>query len=115
MKLNTRMRYGTRAMLELALRENETPVSAKEIAEHQEVSAKYLESVLASLRAANLVTSIRGAGGGYVLARPAAEITLRDLFEALEGTEGLVECTTNAELCHRHDACVTREVWAEMY
>lgn len=115
MKLSTRTRYGARAMLDLALRADPGPVSTKEIATNQQVSVKYLESVLASLRKAGLVRSLRGAGGGHVLAKPADEITLRDLFEVLEGTEALVPCSYEPELCDRAALCVTRDVWTEMY
>ncbi len=115
MKLSTRTRYGTRALLELAMHGDGTPMSAGDIAARQEVSEKYLESVLAALRQAGLVQSVRGAGGGYLLARQADDITLRDAYEALEGTDGLVECTDNAGLCTRSDGCVTREVWATIH
>jgi Rrf2 family protein len=115
MKLSTRTRYGTRALLELAMRDDGTPISASDIAARQELSEKYLESVLAALRQAGLVQSVRGAGGGYLLARQADAITLRDAYEALEGADGLVECTDNAGLCTRSDGCVTREVWAAIH
>jgi Rrf2 family protein len=115
MKLSTRTRYGTRALLELAMRDDDAPMSAGDIAARQEVSEKYLESVLATLRQAGLVQSVRGAGGGYLLARSAEAITLRDAYEALEGADGLVECTDNAGLCTRSDGCVTREVWAAIH
>jgi len=115
MKLSTRTRYGARAMLELALREEPNPVSTKEIATRQQVSVKYLESVLATLRQAGLVRSLRGAGGGHVLGKPAQEITLRDVFEALEDSQAFVPCTYEPGVCERADLCVTREVWTEMY
>lgn len=115
MKLNTKTRYGTRAMLELALKEEPGPLSAKEIAEGQDVSVKYLESLLAALRKAGLVRSIRGAGGGYMLARSPEEITVREIFEVFEGTQGLVPCTDDPDLCERSKICPTHEVWAEMF
>jgi Rrf2 family protein len=90
-------------------------VSIREIAEHQEVSPKYLEHLLAALRSAGLVRSVRGSQGGQVLARNPAEINLRDIYHVFEGPEGFVECTTSPELCERLDGCVTRDVWAQMY
>jgi Rrf2 family protein len=102
-------------MLELALRYDEGPVSSKEIAEEQEISQKYLESLMAMLRTAGLVRSIRGAAGGHVLARPPDRITLRDVFEALEGQDGFIHCTVEPSSCSRVDICVTQEVWAELY
>ncbi|HSR29811.1 MAG TPA: Rrf2 family transcriptional regulator [Anaerolineae bacterium] len=117
MKLGTKTRYSTRAMLELALNYDSESrvVSAREIAEHQELSPKYLESLLAALRSAGLVRSVRGTEGGYTLTRPPAQINLREIYHVFEGTEGFVECTTNPEYCKRTDGCATQEVWAEMY
>jgi Rrf2 family cysteine metabolism transcriptional repressor len=115
MKLSTKTRYGTRAMLDLALNSGEDVVSARELAARQGISAKYLEQLLASLRAAGLVRTIRGARGGHTLSRQAGEINLREIYEVFEGVEGFVGCTTSPELCQRSDTCVTTEVWADMY
>ena len=115
MKLSTRARYGVRAMLELGLRETQSPVSTKEIADDQQVSAKYLEAVLANLRKAGLIRSVRGAGGGHVLAKAPSEINLRDIYEALEGTESFVSCTVAPGNCRQALTCVPREIWAAMY
>jgi len=115
MRLSTRTRYGVRAMLELAIREGSTPVSTREIADKQHISPKYLEAVLTAVRKAGLVRSVRGAGGGHVLARSATEITLREVFEVLEGAEAFVPCTSDPTLCDRVGECVAREVWADMY
>jgi len=104
-------------MLDLALNyDTEDGVtSVKEIAARQQVSPKYLEHLLASLRAAGLVRSVRGASGGHTLCRPPAEINMRQIYHVFEGTEGFIECTTSPELCDRSDGCVTREVWTQMY
>jgi Rrf2 family transcriptional regulator, cysteine metabolism repressor len=115
MKLNTKMRYGTRALLELALHVEQGPLSLTEIAASQELSEKYLESLFGILRSAGLVRSQRGAQGGYVLARPAEQITLRQVFDVLEGQEAYVPCTLDHNACQRWTNCVTQEVWAQMY
>lgn len=115
MKLSTRTRYGARAMLDLALDYGKGPISSKEIAERQNLSQKYLENLMTTLRSAGLIRSVRGPQGGHVLASPPEEITLRAIFEALEGASGFVECTTNPDLCERHADCLTQEVWAHMY
>ena len=115
MRITTKTRYGMRAMLDLALNDEQWPLSSRLISEHQEVSVKYLELVMSLLRNAGLVRSLRGAQGGHELARPAEEITLREIFDALEGHGGLVECTFSPERCTRSDHCVTQEVWAGMY
>jgi Rrf2 family protein len=115
MKLGTRTRYATRAMLELALKYTEGTVSAREIASQQHVSPKYLEQLLTSLRSANLVRSVRGAQGGHTLTRHPAQVNLRQIYEAIEGTEGFVACTTCPEVCDRTETCATREIWDQLY
>ena len=117
MKLGTKTRYSTRAMVDLALNyeTGNGVVAVKEIAARQQVSPKYLEHLLASLRTAGLIRSVRGAKGGHTLARPPAEINLREIYHVFEGKEGFVECTTSPEYCERTDGCVTRDVWAQMY
>jgi len=117
MKLGTKTRYSARAMLDLALNydKGSKAVSAREIAERQEVSLKYLENLLAALNSAGLVRSIRGPEGGHMLTRHPAQINLRQIYHVFEGTEGFVECTTDPEYCKRTDGCATQEVWAQMY
>jgi Rrf2 family protein len=115
MKLSTKARYGTRAMMELALNYERGMVSAREIAAQQRVSRKYLEHLLALLSSASLVTSARGAQGGHALARHPAQINLREIFDAVEGTEGFVPCTTCPEICDRTETCAARDVWARMH
>ena len=115
MKLSTRTRYGTRAMLYLAPSYEKGPISIKEIADHQQLSPKYLETLMATLRAAGLVRSARGAQGGHMLARPPDQITLRQIYTALEGPEKLVDCTADPQVCDRSGTCVTLEVWAQLY
>jgi len=116
-KLGTKTRYSSRAMLDLAINyeTGSGPVSTREIAEHQELSLKYLESLLAALRSAGLVRTVRGAQGGHMLTRHPAQINLREIYHVFEGTEGFVECTASPEYCSRPDGCATREVWAQMY
>jgi Rrf2 family protein len=109
------MRYGSRALVFLALQGSDAPVSVTDVAADQGLSAKYLEQVLAALRSAGLVRSARGAQGGYALARSPEDITLRQVYEALEGHEGLVDCTKCPEGCPRSSTCVAQEVWAEMH
>ena len=115
MKLNTKTRYGVRSILDLALNHTTEPVSLKDISSRQQLPYKYLEHVLTALRTAGLVRSIRGPRGGYTLTKPPDQITLREVFDILEGTEGLVHCTTEPQACDSYDMCVTREVWARMY
>ncbi|MDD5327595.1 MAG: Rrf2 family transcriptional regulator [Phycisphaerae bacterium] len=114
MKLSTRTRYGVRAALELAANQSKGPVQIKTIAHRQDISIKYLEQLMAILKSAGLVRSIRGAKGGYILAKPANQIKLSDVFNALEGPVTTVECLENKNYCARVTDCVTRQVWAEV-
>ena len=113
MKLSTNGRYGLRALIDLGLySENET-VSIASIAARQNISESYLEQLIAKLRKAGLVTSVRGAGGGYKLAKPAAEISVGDILRALEGSLDPVECPGLKEesSCGGSQFCVTKYVW----
>ena len=116
MKLSTKGRYGLRALIDLAVySENET-VSIASIASRQNISESYLEQLIAKLRKAGLVTSVRGAGGGYKLARPAQEISVGDVLRALEGNLDPVECPGLKEesSCDGSEFCVTKYVWQQI-
>ncbi len=115
MKLNTRVRYGTRAMLELAQHYGEVPRSLAQVAEAQNLSPKYLEALFRDLRTAGLLIARRGPQGGYALARPPEQINLRDISDVLDGQEPFVPCTADSGVCQRSDTCVARDVWARMY
>lgn len=113
MKLSTKGRYGLRAMIDLALNSEKDPVSICSIAERQAMSVSYLEQLVAKLKKAGLVKSIRGAQGGYVLAKPSSEISVGDILRALEGSLDPVECMGFDEEhgCSGSDICVTKHVW----
>lgn len=85
MKLSTKVRYGVKALFELAMHEGAGPVSLKLIADRQGLSEHYLEQLAAPMRKSGLINSIRGAQGGYVLSRPASQITVGEIIRALEG------------------------------
>jgi Rrf2 family transcriptional regulator, cysteine metabolism repressor len=114
MKLSTKGRYGVRLMFDLAVNAGNGPVSLKEIAARQEISEKYLSNIIPPLKNAGLIRSVRGAQGGYVLAKDRREITLKDILLVLEGPMCMVECTEQPELCKRADECLVRDVWAEV-
>jgi Rrf2 family protein len=114
MRLSTKGRYGTRAMLELALNEGKGPVLLREIAERQRISVKYLEQITPVLKSAGLINSNRGAGGGYYLARPADRITVKEIVEALEGPIRIVDCAGGKDICSKTDTCVTIDLWDEV-
>jgi len=114
MKLSTRTRYGMRAVIELAQHEEKRPLQLKAIAERQDISVKYLEQLMSMLRSSGLLRSIRGAKGGYILARPPEQINLSEIFRCLEGPVTTAECTENGDYCERSADCVAREVWIEV-
>ena len=114
MRLSTKGRYGARAMLDLALNSGEGPILLRDIARRQEVSEKYLEHSITALRKAGLVRSIRGARGGYVLAKSPAQTRLSEIMQVLEGSMAPVECVDDPQVCQRAQLCVTRDIWAEM-
>ena len=118
MKLSTKGRYGLRAMIDLARYSEKEPVSIGSVAARQEISERYLEQLVALLKKAGLVKSIRGASGGYVLAKKPSEISVGDILRALEGSLEPVKCaafdTTTGEGCMASDGCVTKYVWQKI-
>jgi len=114
MKLSTRGRYGTRALLELALHQGEGPILLKDIAQRQQISLRYLEHLITPLIAGGIVRSTRGARGGVLLARLPEEIKLSEVIQLLEGSVAPAECVNNPGICSRSTFCVTRDVWGEL-
>ncbi len=114
MRLSTRSRYGVRLMLALGASDSKKPVFLKDIAASEEISEKYLSQIIIPLKAKGLVTTFRGAHGGYLLSRPASEIKLREIVEPLEGDLSLVDCVGNSHVCGKSSFCVTRDVWEGM-
>ena len=113
MKMSTKGRYGLRAMVDLAMTSENGPVSIQSIAERQELSEKYLEQLLALLKKAGLVKSIRGHQGGYLINRDPKTISVGDILRALEGDLTPVECSGLEEesSCKAAKSCVTKYVW----
>lgn len=112
MKLSTRGRYGIHAMYDLALAyEGAEPRPLKAIAERQGIPEAYLEQLIAQLRRENLVRSVRGAQGGYMLSRAPSEITVGEVLRTLEGGLGLLNCLDEEETCGRSCDCPSRMIW----
>jgi len=114
MQLSTKVRYGIRAMLEIALQYEGKPVMASYIAEKQALSRKYLENLLNMLRVNGLIKSIRGSKGGYILARKPKDITLEEIVIALDGPLAITPCVESPEFCDFSKLCVTHELWVDM-
>lgn len=114
MKLSTKGRYGLRAVLDLAINSKNEAVSLSCIAERQNISISYLEQLIAKLKKAGIVNSIRGSQGGYVLAKDVDKISVGDILRALEGDLNPVDCAEvmgGDATCSGSDLCVTKYVW----
>jgi Rrf2 family protein len=114
MKLSTKGRYGLRAVLDLAMNGKNEAVALSGIAERQDISVSYLEQLIAKLKKAGIVNSIRGAQGGYILAKKPEEISVGDILRALEGDLNPVDCAEilgKGTSCTGADLCVTKYVW----
>lgn len=114
MRLSTRGRYSTRLMVDLAQHYGEGPIPLREIAKRQDLSVKYLEQLIIMLKGGGLIRSIRGAKGGYALARKPVKISVGQILEIVEGEFALVDCVADPEICERSPECPTRDIWAEM-
>lgn len=116
MKISTKGRYGLRAMVDIALHGEKEAVSISSISERQDISVSYLEQLLAKLRKAGLIKSIRGAQGGYLPNKPIAEISVGAVLRALEGDLRPVDCSelSTEGACESANFCVTKYVWQKM-
>lgn len=115
MKISTKGRYGLRVMTDIAVNGNGGCVSLKDIAEREHLSEKYLEQIVNQLSKAGLVSSFRGAKGGYQLTRPAEKITVEDILKATEGSLAPVACAEDNGRCVNYGDCVTSFIWTEIY
>ncbi len=116
MKISTKGRYGLRAAIDVAIFSGQQAVPISEIAERQQLSESYLEQLMAKLRKADIVKSVRGAQGGYVLAKSPSEISVGDILRSLEGDLRPVDCLAIKEdnKCHNGEMCVTKFVWEKI-
>jgi len=112
MKVNTKVRYGLRAILQIAEGYGADPVPISAIAASQEISGKYLEQVVGTLRKSELITSRKGVRGGYSLARDPQQINLWEIITALDAHTALVDCVDDPDSCDRSDDCLTRTIWS---
>lgn len=113
MKLTTRGRFAVTSMIDLALNAESRPVRLVDIARRQKMSLAYLEQIFCQLRRASLVKSVRGPGGGYLLGRPAAEITAGEIVRAVEGDVDASQCRGEAT-CRGGAECLAHGLWTEL-
>ncbi len=117
MKISTRGRYGLKAMVDIAVNSADNScVSLKSVAERTGISESYLEQLISLLKKADIVKSIRGASGGYILSKKPEEISVGDILRVVEGPLELVECLSANEACGTGDCnnCITKNVWAKL-
>lgn len=113
MRLTTKGRYAVTAMLDLALHAQRGPVSLSDISDRQNISLSYLEQLFAKLRRAELVSSVRGPGGGYLLGRGSDEISVAVVVEAVSESMDATRCQGNHD-CQSGDVCLTHHLWQDL-
>jgi Rrf2 family transcriptional regulator, cysteine metabolism repressor len=119
MKVSTKSRYGVAAMVDIAQQYSKGPVALRSVAERQQVSEHYLEQLMSNLRNAGFVRSVRGAQGGYILAKAPEAITVGDIVRAMEGPIAPVDCLLaevgeNNPYCNKSQDCIRRNIWLKM-
>lgn len=113
MKLSTKGRYSIRFMLDLAAHYGKGPVLLRKVSEREDISEKYLWHLVNPLKAVGLIRATRGAKGGFELTKPPAAITVKDIFEVVEGPVCLVDCINEPATCKRSSFCIARDLWQE--
>ncbi|MCX6325747.1 MAG: Rrf2 family transcriptional regulator [Bacteroidia bacterium] len=111
MKFNTRIRYGLRAILEIALDESESGVFQKDIAKRQKISVKYLDNIIAALKTSGLIVNKRGRKSGYILSRKPVDIKILDIHNAFEPGFVIVDCLSGNYVCDLSKQCCVRDFW----
>jgi len=112
MKINTNIRYGLRAMIEIA--KNTEPVLQKEISERQEIPVNYLDSIISGLRNAGLIMNQAGKRSGYILAIKPSHISVYQVYRAFSPELSLVNCTCETMECKRSNICPTKDFWFDL-
>ena len=113
MKLTTKGRYAVTAMLDLAIHYNKVPINLADISARQGISLSYLEQLFSRLRKQGLVESARGPGGGYMLAKPANDISVADVIQAVDESVDATKCGGKKN-CQGEDSCLTHDLWEEL-
>ncbi len=114
MKFSTKTRYGVRAILEIALNEDENGIFQKDIAKNQDISYKYLDQIINSLKVAGLVGKAAGRKSGYILTREPSEISIYDVHNAFEPGICVIDCMANHNTCKRENRCALRGFWGKL-
>jgi Rrf2 family transcriptional regulator, iron-sulfur cluster assembly transcription factor len=113
MRLTTKGRFAVTAMIDLALRQHDGPVTLAGISDRQKISLSYLEQLFGKLRRHELVSSVRGPGGGYTLAKPMESVTVADIIKAVDEPLDATQCA-GRENCRDEHRCMTHELWTSL-
>lgn len=114
MKFSTKTRYGVRAVLEIAMNRDENGIYQKEIAQNQDISYKYLDQIMNSLKVAGLVTKAGGRKSGYILMKEPAQITVFDIHNAFEPGICVIDCAAPEYSCKRESVCPLKGFWGKL-
>jgi len=114
MRASAKTRYAMEAMVDMAMQAGCGPLVLRDIARRQSISPNYLEQIFMQLRAAGLVRSVRGAGGGFVLVRSPSDIRIAEIAAVFEGPIDLIGCASEAGSCSRSVSCAVRQIWVEV-
>lgn len=114
MKISTKGHYAVQAMVDLATQPTGFPVSLANISLRQDISLSYLEQLFFKLRKARLVKSVRGPGGGYLLAKSFSDVTIGEIFSAVDENIILTDCLEDSEICSKTQKCVTQLLWRKV-
>lgn len=114
MKFSTKTRYGVRAVLEIALKEDKNGIYQKEIAQNQGISYKYLDQIINALKVAGLVTKAAGRKSGYILMRKPSDITVYDIHNAFEPGICVIDCVAPEYDCKRKEICSLKGFWGKL-
>ena len=112
--MNTKVRYGLRAMIEISNNKSSPGILQKEISAAQEIPLKYLDSIITGLRNAGLIVNFAGKRSGYILTRPTTEISVYDVYRAFEPELTLVNCACPGNECSRINICPATDYWSEL-
>ena len=111
MKISSKGHYAVQAMVDLATQPSNFPVPLSNISLRQEISLNYLEQLFLKLRKAKLVKSVRGPGGGYLIAKPPEKISIGEIFEAVDENIVLSDCVDDSTICSKTQKCLTQLLW----
>jgi len=114
MKINSKIRYGLRTLIELALHNDNTGVLQKDIAKNQQLSEKYLDPIISALKVSGLIINVGGKKSGYILNKLPSEITVYDIYKTFESCPSITYCLSRPDICEREKKCSAKEYWMDL-